>query len=508
MINQPQQTNPNDHGYFPEDEIELMDYLLVIWKWKYIILAGTFAFALVAAIISFISWKQQPTMYRTSIVLQPGILKIDETGNKVFIDTPENIKALIENDLKYKILDYIKNSNNTKLSTSLDFQVDVPKGSNTINVSLVSALADEGTTKLNYLIKAFLSYFANKIKFIQDEHEMKIDSKKGEIAIIQIETENIKRSYLNQIEQKKTLLDELKEKEIMSRKEFINKIAIKKTSLSNLNEKESLERFNLEKTIQRQKNVLADLSYKENKLKNEIDNYERKYLEIESSLKILREERDLSSNRKNILDNIAIEGTYLNASKSYYTEKENAKYSLFKIQRQILEVSKNIKELEKTNDNIQANRILQPDLYKIQEDITSVSKEIEKFEKAKNIKNTDSLLQPDLYKIQKDIIEVTKELKKLEKGKNNIQDDINYKKRFSDLQKNIAEISKTIENLEKEKLNIQTVRIIQPPVTTEIPKNIKIKRNIILSVVIGIFLMLFLTFYLEYISKYKSRLQK
>ena len=51
-----------------EDEIELMDYLLVLWKWKYIILAGTFVFALVAAIISFISWKQQPTMYRTNIV--------------------------------------------------------------------------------------------------------------------------------------------------------------------------------------------------------------------------------------------------------------------------------------------------------------------------------------------------------------------------------------------------------------------------------------------------------
>ena len=125
-----------------------MDYLLVIWKWKYLILAGTFGFALAAAIISFIAWKQQPTMYRANIVLKPGLLKIDEKGEKVFFDTPENIKALIENDLKYKVLDYIKSSNNPNLSNSLDFQVDIPKGSNNINVSLVSALADEGTTKL------------------------------------------------------------------------------------------------------------------------------------------------------------------------------------------------------------------------------------------------------------------------------------------------------------------------------------------------------------------------
>lgn len=79
------------------------------------------AFALTAAIISFISWKQQPTMYRTNIVLKPGILKIDKNGKKVYIDSPENIKALIENDLKYKVLEQINNSNNTKLSTALDF---------------------------------------------------------------------------------------------------------------------------------------------------------------------------------------------------------------------------------------------------------------------------------------------------------------------------------------------------------------------------------------------------
>ncbi len=86
---------PNDHRYYPEDEIELMDYLLVIWKWKYIIIAGTLAFAFAAAIISFMTWKQQPQMYRTNIAFKPGILKLDGTGNKVFIDTPENIKTLI-----------------------------------------------------------------------------------------------------------------------------------------------------------------------------------------------------------------------------------------------------------------------------------------------------------------------------------------------------------------------------------------------------------------------------
>jgi LPS O-antigen subunit length determinant protein (WzzB/FepE family) len=72
--------NQNEHRYYPEDEIELMDYLLVIWKWKYIILTGTFDFALAVAIISFITWKQQVKIYHTNIVIQPGIIKINERG--------------------------------------------------------------------------------------------------------------------------------------------------------------------------------------------------------------------------------------------------------------------------------------------------------------------------------------------------------------------------------------------------------------------------------------------
>ena len=429
-----------------EDEIELMDYLLVIWKWKYIIIAGTLAFGLLAAIISFIIWKQQPKMYRTNILLKPGILKIDETGKEVFIDTPENIKALIKSDLKYKVLGDIKSSNTKNTSTALDFQVDIPQGSNIINVSLVSSLADEDTIKLNYLIKALMAEFANIIKFKQEGYEKEIDSKKEEIVDFQAEIEKIKKCFLDQIEQKKTLLAELKEKE-------------------------SIAKINFEKIIQVQKNIIADMLFEENKLKNEIDNYEQKLLDIESNLKILKGRIGLSSNKKDILDNLAIQNAYNNASKSYYVENENAKYNLFKLKRKILEVSKHIEDLEKANDSVHA----------------------------------DPILQPEMYKIQKDIINVSKEIKQFEKGQNSSQKFINSPQRLLEIQINIATISKEIEKLEKEKLNIQNIQIIQPPITTEISKNNKIKRNVILSSVLGLFLMLFMSFFLEYLSNYKKR---
>ena len=74
-----------------------------------------------------------------------------------------------------------------------------------------------------------------------------------------------------------------------------------------------------------------------------------------------------------------------------------------------------------------------------------------------------------------------------------------------ELQRNTSKLSKEIEELEKEKQNIQTIQIIQPPVTTELPKSNKIRRNLILSSVLGFFLMLFISFFLEYLNNYKKR---
>ncbi len=61
----------------PEDEIELIDLLRVIWKWKYLIIGGTFAFALVAVIISLNMTK----IYSVDTILEPGILNIINDGD-------------------------------------------------------------------------------------------------------------------------------------------------------------------------------------------------------------------------------------------------------------------------------------------------------------------------------------------------------------------------------------------------------------------------------------------
>ena len=87
------QLDPQPHPYDPyEDEIELMDYLKVLWKWKYLILLGTLACALIAGIVSFNMTK----IYSVKTVLAPGVAKVAGDGKITYIASLQEIKTLIE----------------------------------------------------------------------------------------------------------------------------------------------------------------------------------------------------------------------------------------------------------------------------------------------------------------------------------------------------------------------------------------------------------------------------
>lgn len=233
MNNNRQIQEENNRKVHDEDEVELMDYLLVIWRWKYLIIAGTLAIGFAASIISFVGWKQQTKMYRTSIVLKPGSYETDVKGNIAYIDSPENIKALIENDLKHKILDGNKNSRRTKLSDLSAIQVDISKGSNRIDVFIVSDSFEDATTKLNYLIKVLLSEVTDKKHFIQKKVEKRIEEKKYEFELLLFNEKEIKvkiKRYENELSDIEAKIKLLKDsKDISKNREYM----LSKLSLEN-----------------------------------------------------------------------------------------------------------------------------------------------------------------------------------------------------------------------------------------------------------------------------------
>jgi len=82
--------NPPNDPY--EDEIELMDYLRVLWKWKYLILIGTLVCVIGAAVVSLNMTK----VYSINTVMQPGMLKVTGDGKTIYIASVGDIKALVD----------------------------------------------------------------------------------------------------------------------------------------------------------------------------------------------------------------------------------------------------------------------------------------------------------------------------------------------------------------------------------------------------------------------------
>ena len=195
----------------PEDEIELIDLLRVIWKWKYLILGGTFVCAFAALVISSI----MPKIYRIEMVIRPGILSFGEDGKNVYIDTPDNIKALIDTGaFGKKILDNLEESNTTDIPRELHFKVTLPKSSSTLKINCDTQHVEQGIMILKLLGKFLMEEYGNLVRYFQNEIDR--DTNIQEAGVQKIST--MKRSHETNIENITKRIHEL-ETEIV----FINK---------------------------------------------------------------------------------------------------------------------------------------------------------------------------------------------------------------------------------------------------------------------------------------------
>ena len=161
-----------------EDEIELMDYLRVIWKWKYLIAAGTLICAVAAGVISF----SMPKVYSIDMVVRPGMLTMDEEGKEVYADSPQNIKAMIEaGTFDREILSNIGESNNDGLPKSLKFKTNIPRNSDALKVSYETSNVDRGLHVLERLGQLLLEN-SERVEYFRNEYETQIRLIKDRVA--------------------------------------------------------------------------------------------------------------------------------------------------------------------------------------------------------------------------------------------------------------------------------------------------------------------------------------
>jgi capsular polysaccharide biosynthesis protein len=185
-----------------EDEIELIDILRVIWKWKYLILIGTALCGSLAGIISF----SMPKIYKIDMTLQPGVVSIDQKGHQVYIDSVQNIKTIIEtNALKNKILKYLQKTNKIKPSEPFNIEVSIPNKSDVINITYETKRVDFGIDMLRAVYESLRGEYDGLVKYYQNNYDIEIQSIKAEIAVLEAELTSSKQRVKKEQERIKEL---------------------------------------------------------------------------------------------------------------------------------------------------------------------------------------------------------------------------------------------------------------------------------------------------------------
>jgi hypothetical protein len=168
-------------GYY-EDEINIFDSFMMLWRWKWFIAVGT----LLAVIVGFVIALQMPEKYVASMAIEPSVIGLDGKGNKLYADS----KGIINEIEGGKYNGEIKKSlTNPPVHSALAFTAQSDRYSNLIKVESQWAKDDlaiglEASKKLGLLL-------------IED-HKESIEQRKKEIgALIKTEREKIEKNKKN-----------------------------------------------------------------------------------------------------------------------------------------------------------------------------------------------------------------------------------------------------------------------------------------------------------------------
>ena len=147
-----------------DNNIELSDYLRIVWKWKWFIIIFTIACAIVAGLISY----SMSDIYEVATVIEPGVIDIDSKGKVDNVESVSSIKSRIDSKVyNYRVLRRLGADPKEK---NIAFKTNQPKGSNILQVKLEVKNIDEGVQALSALFHE-----------IADDSQHHIDSKKLEV---------------------------------------------------------------------------------------------------------------------------------------------------------------------------------------------------------------------------------------------------------------------------------------------------------------------------------------
>ena len=185
-----------------EDEINLIDYLRVLWKWKWLIIAGTLICAIVAAVISL----QMPRIYEISTVIEPGIAGVKDDGSFIYIDSVGNISGKINEGAYNRKIEEAFHLD--PLKTGVKFKPVIPKSTNVIKVTSYWEEKDTGLGMevIGHLIHLLSGDYEKVLEHRKGIYDGQILIKQNDIKKLEVQRESL-RENLKDIKHR---MDELK----------------------------------------------------------------------------------------------------------------------------------------------------------------------------------------------------------------------------------------------------------------------------------------------------------
>jgi len=175
-----------------DDEIQLIDYLRVIWRWKWLIILGTFLCMVVAGVVSF----NMPKIYEVSMTIEPGIIGVNGDGRFIYLDSRNNVEGKIKGDLYNRRIQKALNRN--PLETDIKFGVRPQKGTNFIKVTSEwkDPEVEFGKKALVHLVAVISEEYENIVQQRKSDYEKQILMKQNQIKEVEIQRKDIDKQIL------------------------------------------------------------------------------------------------------------------------------------------------------------------------------------------------------------------------------------------------------------------------------------------------------------------------
>jgi len=195
--------HPENYSY-QDDEIQLIDLLRIVWKWKWLIICGTLFCAITAGAVSFL----MPKIYEISMVLEPGIIAMNNEGKFQYVDSPANVSAKINERVYQKRLE--KTLKIDPFETPFKFKAESDrKGKNNL-VRIKSEWSEQdlnlGMKASKEVVRLLFDSYKRLIEQRIGNYDEEIDIKNNEIAKVETERKDIDKQItlkMNSIEEKK-----------------------------------------------------------------------------------------------------------------------------------------------------------------------------------------------------------------------------------------------------------------------------------------------------------------